>query len=265
MVDLVRRKAWADPHKLELPKDSGTPISLYGKVENKGTASTAAQVRFVISEGATGAQLAELVTEAVVLAPGEIMDLASEWPNPSPGRFQVVAQAWYDSNADGVPDTPGHTTKRFKLDIKTRGTVDLARRKAWVDDKHFDPSEGDGALTLFATVENSGMGAARVVVRFQIADQQSGGPVLELMTDEVLLEPGQLMDLSADWVDPPLGEFRVLAAVWYDSDGDGSLDATGKHVKEFEVEIGSEAQKDNEDEDGQDNKHKKDEEVEEED
>jgi hypothetical protein len=104
-----------------------------------------------------------------------------------------------------------------------------------------------------------------VVVRFQITGQQDGSPVVELMTDEVLLEPGQLMDLSADWVDPPLGEFRVLAAVWYDSDGDGSLDATGKHVKEFEVEIGSEAQKDNEDEDGQDNKHKKDEEVEEED
>jgi hypothetical protein len=261
LVDLVRRKAWADPHKLELPKDSGTPISLYGKVENKGTASTGAEVRFVISEGATGAQLSEFVTEAVVLAPGEIMDLASEWPNPTPGRFQVVAQAWYDSNADGVPDTPGPTIKRFKLDIKMKGTVDLAGKKAWVEDEDFDPAQGSGVLTLFATVENSGMSAARVVVRFQITGQQDGNPILELMTDEVQLEPGQVMDLSADWVAPPLGEFSVLATVWYDSDGDGSLDATGKHVKEFEVEIGSEGHEDEEDEDGLDNKHKKDDEV----
>ena len=265
LVDLVRRKAWAVPHKLELPKDSGTPLVLYGKVENKGTSSTAVQVRFVVAEESTGAQRDEVMTEAVVLAPGEIMDLGSEWLNPSEGRFQVTAQAWYDSNGDGVPDTAGNTIKRFKLDIKVKGSVDLAGKKAWVEDKHFDPAEGDGVLTLFATVENSGMSAASVVVRFQITGQQDGSPALELLTDEVRLAPGQLMDLSADWVNPPSGEFKVLATVWYDSSGDGSLDSQGRHVKEFELEIGSEAGEDEEDEDDSDDKHKKDEEVEDDD
>ncbi len=259
VVDLVRRKAWAVPHKLELPRDSGTPLVLFGKVGNKGTASTAVQVRFSIADESTGVLQDEAMTEAVVLAPGAITDLSVQWMDPHVGRFQVTAQAWYDSNGDGVPDAPGSTVKRFKLDISMRETVDLAGKKAWVEDKHFDPSEGDGVLTLFATVENGGSLASIVAVRFQITNENDSSFMLELTTGEVRLEPGQRMDLSADWVSPPLGEFTILATVWYDSDGDGLLDATGRHVKELEVEIGNgDGEHREDDEDEADDMHEKD-------
>lgn len=237
MADLVGRKGWAEPHKYELPKDFGTPLNLYGRVKNTGAYPTMVQVHFEITDKYSGLPVDKVMTGPEPLAPGDTIDLSANWANPSVGRYWIYAQVWYDSDGNGSLDAQGEHTKRIKLDVKAKGFVDLAKRKAWADVKHFDPSKGDGVLMLHAIVENTGKRAADVQVHFQIMDHDTGNPLMELMTDVVELGPDKVIELSADWVDPPLGEYKVLASVWYDSDGNGSLDYQGRHTKEFRVEI----------------------------
>ena len=237
VVNLVGRKAWSDPKKYAVPRDIGNPLMLYGRVKNMGASPTMVQVRFVITEKHSGALVDEAMTTPVALAPGATIDLSAQWAKPSLGRYLIYAQAWYDSTGDGIPDVSGRTVKRFKLDVKAKGFVDLARRKAWAEIKHFDPSEGDGVLTFHAIVQSIGQRAADTEVHFQITEKEGGRPLMELVTKVISLGPGELIELWADWSDPPLGEYKVFASVWYDSDGDGSLDARGKHTKQFTVEI----------------------------
>lgn len=116
-ADLVRRKAWVEPKRYDPKANPQTPLTFIGKVENLGTGVTTVIVRFQVVDRATGITVTELATEATALQPGEMKDLSVIWENPPAGEFEVLAQAWCDSDDDGLPDTPGQSVKTFKARV----------------------------------------------------------------------------------------------------------------------------------------------------
>ncbi|MFQ6034363.1 MAG: hypothetical protein ACE5NM_00760 [Sedimentisphaerales bacterium] len=123
------------------------------------------------------------------------------------------------------------------VEIPGVALADLVRKKAWPEHHHFDLSKDeDGAQTLYGLVSNLGTAITRVWVHFEVIDAETGLPIEELWAVGPELEPDKLVRLSIRWFYPPVGKYEVFARCWYDSDGDGSMDAAEK-MKRFSFSV----------------------------
>ena len=112
LADLVRRSAWPERHHYVISADADRTLLLYGKAQNLGGRDTAVSVRFTVSKGGS---TTTWDSAAQVLVPGQRWDFTVGLPGLTPGKYSVVAQAWYDTNGDGVPDTAGAKMKSFSF------------------------------------------------------------------------------------------------------------------------------------------------------
>jgi len=70
-----------------------------------------------------------------------------------------------------------------------------------------------------------------VAVQFKLYDA-NGALLGTFWSNEGTLDVGLSTNLMYDWT-ASLGKYSVSAQAWYDSDGNGSLDAAGMKVKSF--------------------------------
>ena len=115
LADLVRKSAWPERHHYVIGRDPDGTQTLYGKVENLGTEDTAVLVRFSVAKN--GGPATGYDSATTVLAPGQRMDLTAGLTGLTPGKYGVSAQAWYDSDGDGIPDTAGAKVKQFSFAV----------------------------------------------------------------------------------------------------------------------------------------------------
>jgi len=114
------------------------------------------------------------------------------------------------------------------------------KKKAWPEHHHFsiakDTLEDDGLQTLFGKVRNLGTLDTLCAVEFKVYDAVTDVLVETLLSEEAWLAPGAEADLTAKWT-PILGKYYCEARAFYDSDGDGLLDAYGVKVKTFKFAV----------------------------
>jgi hypothetical protein len=108
----------------------------------------------------------------------------------------------------------------------------LVGRSAWPERHHWDQSnDADGMVSLFAKVANLGNTMVSYVVVFEVRD--SAGTLVTVQTSVSTLDAGQSAVVSAAFTPSAFDRYSVSASVMYDSEGDGSLDATGLKTKSF--------------------------------
>ena len=112
-VELAHRKAWAKPIDDEI-------VTLNAIIKNYGTVATNATVEFTICD-ADKVPLTEVLAEVKLLEPGQIYGAkegyTTLWTAPGPGLYYGKAQASYDTDGDGLPDTDGAKVKWFRISV----------------------------------------------------------------------------------------------------------------------------------------------------
>lgn len=94
--------------------------------------------------------------------------------------------------------------------------ADLLRRSAWPAHHHFDVSKHAPNQTLYAKVKNLAPLDLHVYVNFDIV--RDDAYVTTVTTDETVITPDTLMELSADFgplTDADAGKYYVSATAWY--------------------------------------------------
>jgi hypothetical protein len=113
-VELAHRKAWAKPI-------DDQDVTLNAIIKNYGTVATNATVKFTICD-ADMVPLEDVWAEVQRLEPGELygakVEYTASWTAPEFGLFYGKAQAWYDIDDDGDPDTAGATVKKFRINVR---------------------------------------------------------------------------------------------------------------------------------------------------
>ena len=100
LANLVRKSAWPEHHHFDVSKDEDGNQTLFGKVRNLGTATTAVKVAFTIQDQ-DGTWSTTVETDTATIVPGEIIDVSynldPETELPAiPGKYYVSAQCYYE-------------------------------------------------------------------------------------------------------------------------------------------------------------------------
>ena len=106
---LIHRKAWPGRHHFVI-SDGGTQ-SFLGLIGNAGAAPVNAKVVFTVYD-ANGNLVGSVESNVATVGVGGSARVAASW-SPAAGRFDVVAQCWFDSNGDGTFDGSDPGTKGF--------------------------------------------------------------------------------------------------------------------------------------------------------
>ena len=84
-------------------------------MKSAGPGSTAVKIVFRIQD--SDGNFTNVETEVTTISPEQIIDLNVNW-EPLIGKYVVSARCWYDTVADGTPDTPGEKIKEFRFTVK---------------------------------------------------------------------------------------------------------------------------------------------------
>lgn len=122
--------------------------------------------------------------------------------------------------------------------VPTVFEANLVRRSAWPESHHYVISkDADGYVTLNSLVKNIGTVPTKAKVNFTIYNQL-GGWFDSFDTATVTLESEGMATLTFDWDGYTENhKYSVEARCWYDSDGDGVIDATGAKLKTFRFAV----------------------------
>ena len=209
----------------------GDPVTISILVENQGTVSETTTVTAMAGSTTVG-------SNPVTIPAGNTEGVQFTWDTTGvpTGDYVIKGTA---SQVPGETDTADNELTDGTVTVEAPPppppptgdlSARLVHRKAWPARHHFVISDG-GPQTFLALIGNTGNAPVNAKVVFTVYD--AGGNLVGSVESFVAnVAVGGISRVDASW-NTGEGRFSVVAQCWFDTNGDGTYDASDPGTKDF--------------------------------